>query len=152
TYTQFVNVWANSGGQPARNIHVQQIGPGAPTISRNDRLLAVIDQDDPRVWDLVADRELWRKPDPVRIATAVAFAPDGRTLAVSYDDCTILLWTLPRPQKGKPIPAAERVTVWELLASTDAGAAFAAQWRLVDDPDTALPLLRERLLPVAPAA
>src|SRR5262249_28547302 len=123
----------------------------AQAFSRDGRLYAFADEDVLRVWDLAAGREVWRRPDSVRTAVSLAFTPDGRTLAVGYDDTTILLWPLPTPEKGKPIATGERDTLWLQLASPDVAAAHAAMWRLNDDPKSAGPLLRERLIgtPVA---
>jgi hypothetical protein len=101
-----------------------------------------------RVWDLAAKREIWRNVDPVRTAYSLAFSPDRRTLAAGYDDTTILIWSLPQPDNGKPIPANERTAIWDTLASSDVVAAHASMWRLVDDPATAIPLLRERAPPI----
>src|SRR5262249_51805366 len=48
--------------------------------------------------------------------------------------------------KGKPLAAAERDAVWQALGSPDVATAHAAQWRLTDDADTALALIRGKLL------
>jgi WD40 repeat protein len=143
----FVHVWDVANDRPFLVIPVEPLNSITPAFSRDGRLLAFADLDVLRVWDLAAGRELWRRPDAARNVVSLAFAPDGRTLAAGYDDTTILIWNLPAPQRGKPIPEAERAAVWERLATDRA-----SQWRLVDDPDTAITLIRERLRPVAPAA
>jgi WD40 repeat protein len=147
----FVQVWDTAGGPPLANIPAHVLNYINVAFSRDCRLLAFTDADAVRVWDLAAGRELWRRADPARTAVSLAFAPDGRTLAAGCDDTTILLWTLPQPDTGKPIAAGEREVVWTQLASPDAAAAHVAMWRLTDDPKTAVPLLRERLIgtPVA---
>src|SRR5262249_32573010 len=119
--------------------------------SRDGRLFAFAERDALRVWDLAARREIWRRDDATRNVTALTFAPDGRALADGADDTTILLWSMPAPAKGKPIAASERDAVWAELGSSDVAAAHAAQWRLTDDADTAIALIRDKLL-APPAA
>jgi WD40 repeat protein len=86
-----------------------------------------------------------------------AFAPDGRTLATSCDDSTVLIWDLNRPLTGRPplpLPtmADETLKLWESLGDVEAAAMEPALWALVRAPDQALPLLKQRMQPVrAPA-
>src|SRR5262249_19838804 len=85
-------------------------------------------------------------------ARALAFAPDGRTLATGHADSTILLWdlTLRSGPRSGPLTPAQRDAAWNDLAGSDAARAYAAVWRFVDDPESALSLLQERLRPVPP--
>jgi WD40 repeat protein len=82
----------------------------------------------------------------------VAFAPDGRTLASGSADSSILLWdaTGRGGRRSGPVSDAQAEALWADLAGADAARAYAAVWRLVDDPRRALSLLRERLQPIAP--
>jgi len=126
--------------------------PSANSNSFDGRLLAVADASALRIWDLAAGREVWRKPDAVRSVLSLAFAPDGRTLAAACDDTTILVWLVPQVEKGQPIAVSERDSLWADLASEDPPKGHAALWRLIDDPATAVPILRDRLLPAPTAA
>ncbi len=146
-----VQVWETTGGPPIESIATTAFFYVPHAFSRDGRLFAFGEPDALRVWDLAAGRETWRREDATRNVTALAFTPDGRALAAASDDTTILLWALPAPAKGKPIAAAERDAVWQSLGSSDVATAHAAQWRLTDDRDTAVALIRAKLLP-APAA
>jgi hypothetical protein len=84
--------------------------------------------------------------EPVR---ALAFAPDGRTLATGHLDSTVLLWGLVPP--ARPLAAADLPRLWDDLAGPDAARAYAASWRLADAPGQALPLLRKHLRAAKPA-
>jgi hypothetical protein len=78
---------------------------------------------------------------------ALAFAPDGRTLASGGGDSGILLWDLTggaRPRKW----SGERLKLlWEALADPDPAKAYPALWQLAAAPGDALPLLRQQLHP-----
>jgi hypothetical protein len=80
---------------------------------------------------------------------ALAISPDGRTIATGHSDSTILLWdaTLRAGAKSRPLTAAQTDVLWSDLAGKSAGAAYAAVWRLVDDPEPAVALLKNRLEP-----
>jgi len=143
-------IWETLGGLPILCIPIKSNSYPA-VFSRDGRLVAFVDSDELQLWDLATRREVWRKSDPLRAVASLAFAPDGRTLAVGYNDTTILIWNLPQPEKQTSISESERDSVWADLASPDPTKGHAAMWRLIDDPKTAIPLVRERLLP-APAA
>jgi WD40 repeat protein len=81
------------------------------------------------------------------------FAPDGKTLATSCDDTSVLIWDINRPLSGKPpLPAprdaAEAERLYTSLGDPDAAAMEPALWALVRAPHLALPILKERLQPV----
>jgi hypothetical protein len=87
--------------------------------------------------------------------TALAIAPDGRTLASAAYDGTVTLWDLATVRAGRPdpVPPADPAALWDTLADPDAARAYAAVVALRDAGDEAVKLLRERLPPatVVPA-
>jgi RNA polymerase sigma factor (sigma-70 family) len=87
--------------------------------------------------------------------TGLAFTPDGRTLASSSFDSSVLVWDVAGVAARQPGPkarpdAAAVASAWNDLAGADAVAAYRAVWRLAEAPAQSLPLLRERLRPATP--
>jgi hypothetical protein len=136
-------------------------GPALFDFSADGQLLGVAGPDGVRLWETATGKEAGRVPVSGRgaaakdraCATALAFAPGLRTLATGHADSTILLWdaTLGRNSGGRPLTEADADALWADLAGDDAARAYRAAWRLADDPGRAVPLLRERLKPVAAA-
>lgn len=84
------------------------------------------------------------------MADALAFSPDGRTLASSNDDTTALLWdvarsrhTIERPVVKLDLSTLDRL--WIDVAGDNAVRAYAAMRRLAGSPQQAVSLVRERL-------
>src|SRR5262249_34884915 len=80
----------------------------------------------------------------------MAFAPDGMTLATGHADGTVLLWDMASSYK-KLTGGKERidaVACWADLAQADPRKGYAAVDRLASAPAEALPLLRQRIVPV----
>jgi hypothetical protein len=128
---------------------------GAMAMSRNGRLLAAGDMDYLYVWDILTGEELLKRPAPKRIrghyvvsfVSAMSFSPDGRTLATSFPDSTILLWKIPQP---KIQPAINLKSAFADLGSEDAGKAWSAVWAMAGSPKESVMLLRESLKPISP--
>jgi RNA polymerase sigma factor (sigma-70 family) len=130
-------------------------GPAVFTFSPDGRLFAVAGGEGIRFWETTTGKEIGSIPAPNRnalppgraFASSLAFSPDGRMLATGHSDSTILLWdaTLRGGASGGLLGGAEAETLWADLAGPDAGRAYAAVWRLVDDPQRSVLLLRERL-------
>ncbi len=78
----------------------------------------------------------------------VAVSPDGRALASGSLNGTTMVWDVAGPAGS--LPPADPGVLWEQLADGDVGVAFRAVWRLADDPDQSLPLLRRHLQPAMP--
>ncbi|MBX3400086.1 MAG: PQQ-binding-like beta-propeller repeat protein [Gemmataceae bacterium] len=83
--------------------------------------------------------------------TALSYSPDGRTLAVGWQDSTVLVFDAtgddaPKPWKDKPT-APEKL--WDALSGKSAREAWAAMRELTERPDVALATVREHVKPVA---
>lgn len=77
-----------------------------------------------------------------------AISPDGQRLVLGHLDTTFTAWDWPdllasATRSDGPLPAPE--ALWDSLASTDARSAVMAVQQLVDHPNVAIPLLRERV-------
>src|SRR5262249_46944277 len=85
--------------------------------------------------------------------TCLAFAPDGTRLAGGLRTGAALVWDVPPgPHRRLPAPAlaASRLEeLWAGLGGASPSGAHAALWELAAVPGQAVPLLRERLRPVA---
>jgi WD40 repeat protein len=82
--------------------------------------------------------------------TALAFAPDGRTLASGGGDSTILIWDLigrlRNPDtSAKPRTIAELDARWQALAGADAAGAYAAIGDLILGADASVIFLKSHL-------
>jgi WD40 repeat protein len=88
-----------------------------------------------RVWELASGKVRSELVDHPHWAVALAFAPDGRTLATSAPDSTILLWDMTgraafaRGPQEKPGPA-ELARLWARLDDPDPAVAYRAMARL----------------------
>jgi RNA polymerase sigma factor (sigma-70 family) len=114
---------------------------------RGDLLAAVF------LWDAWTGEEITQIVGPQRTVTALAFSPDGRTLATGGDDSTILLWDLSsqtHDEKAQPtaLTAAELEAQWTDLGKGGASADRAI-WTLARAGKQSVPMLKERLQRVA---
>jgi WD40 repeat protein len=105
-----------------------------------------------RVWELTTGKQAAEFAGHHSGVTALAFAPDGRTLASGGGDSQILLWDLPdrRTDSRRPIllTKEELETRWNDLASADAAKAFKTIAELAAAGDAAVRFLKGRLAPV----
>jgi dipeptidyl aminopeptidase/acylaminoacyl peptidase len=110
---------------------------------------------DIRVWDLATVTELTRFEGHRAYVSALAFSPDGRMLASGLVDSTVLLWDLaPSLRQARRHPAlrpADSEVCWADLAGADARTAQASIWALLDTPQQAIAVLKERLRPARAA-
>jgi RNA polymerase sigma factor (sigma-70 family) len=100
------------------------------------------------LWDVWTGEQILKLAGhPARIQ-CVAFGPDGRTLLTGSDDRTVLVWDL-RPKIEAPNEPSV-ASLWDVLAGTDATAAYRAIWQLADRPDKSVTFLKEKLAPAKP--
>jgi WD40 repeat protein len=109
-----------------------------------------------RLWDAVTGNELLRRTGFPSQATALTFAPGGTSLATGHADSTILIWDIAAPKRASERPdrelkAKDLERCWSALAGDDAPAAWRAVWEMAAAARQVVPLLRQRLRPVAAA-
>jgi hypothetical protein len=104
------------------------------------------------VYDLRRGKEVRRIKGLEADVTCLAFSPNGRRLLTGLTDGTVLVWPGSTGDAEKPAPLNEEglKRAWTDLGA-DPPKAFAARGRLASSPETALPLLKERLKPVRAA-
>jgi hypothetical protein len=102
-----------------------------------------------RLWELATGLEAFRLPlPPGNAVTCIAFLPDGRSLAAGMADTTAIIWDLTPAGAGGKLDDAGLGRLWRDL-SGDATASYRAARRLAASPKESVPLLAERLRPVA---
>ena len=101
-----IRFWETASGKELQTLHMGPSNPRKIAVSPDGTLLAVIGQGDRatenriRLWDVAAGKELRqlvptaKKPFPevTYYSTALAFAPDGRTLYSGGIDGTVIAW------------------------------------------------------------
>jgi WD40 repeat protein len=106
-----------------------------------------------RLWEVATGKELRCFKGHQGDIYALAFSLDGRMLASTSADATTLVWDVSGAQPEEPRPAKlspkELDALWDDLASADAAKAFRAIGLLSSVPAQSVPLLHERLGPVA---
>ena len=136
-------------GRPIAELPVD--GPAVFAFSADGFLFAVADRYTIRLRETASWKEVGSIAVPAGIAVspdrprvgALAFSPDGRTLATGHADGTILLWDA--TCGAGSLRRARADTLWADLASPDAARASSAIWQLADDRKQAVPFLSERL-------
>jgi WD40 repeat protein len=109
------------------------------------------------LWEVPSGERINGIESPQGDFSAVAFAPDGRTLATGGEDSTILIWNLASLDKATssptgPLTAKELDNLWSDLAG-NARQADQAIWKLALAPQQSVPALKQWLQVVsAPAA
>lgn len=125
--------------------------------SPTGRLLAAVveigSENAVEVWDLAPRKSLGRfHGTHAGQLLAIAFSPDGGTLAASADDGTPIIWDVSR--FDKPAPETELTTdhlenLWDRLLSEDAERGYQAMRMLEASSRTVVPFLKARLKPYA---
>jgi WD40 repeat protein len=125
-----------------------------PALSPDGRWLAYVNRDTLEVIDLAV---LLRSGQPgperkpalhvtVPETKVLTFAPDGRRLASSHADGTVLIWAMPPTHRNRGVD--EKAADWDALASALEPKAWSTLWALLDDPTAATDLLSKHLKPV----
>jgi RNA polymerase sigma factor (sigma-70 family) len=101
-----IRFWDPASGKELRRLHLGPSNPRQIALSPDGKLLAVIGQGDRgtenrvRIWDVAAGKETRQLIATARVpfgqvtnySTALAFAPDGRTLYTGGIDGTLIAW------------------------------------------------------------
>jgi RNA polymerase sigma factor (sigma-70 family) len=161
------SIWAIDTGQLVRSVPVLGY-VDALAFSCDSRLLAAVvrrgrtladgdveETSTIQIWEALSGQEIRRMDVLQGWVGALAFAPNGRTLASGGSDSTILLWDLTggvthAKAKTAALTAGELAGLWADLAG-DAAPADRALWKLALVPQQSVPFLREQLRPPAPA-
>jgi RNA polymerase sigma factor (sigma-70 family) len=154
-----LRIWETASGRTVT--HLKDARPGRQLVFHpSGRFVVASDFDGIRIWDVLTGKVVATRALPERlfststhgpVSNHLAFAPNGRHLAIGQHDGTILLWDLPLPPLPRTsLTAKEMDSLWADLADADAARGWRAVWRLASDPDTAS-RLRERLKPAGHA-
>ena len=97
-----------------------------------------------RICELVSGKAVLGFKGDRSEVEALAFSPDGKTLASGLRNGTALLWSLVPDQLSEN--NVEKL--WSALAGRDAAHAYRVQWRLAELAKVSVPFLQTRLRPV----
>jgi WD40 repeat protein len=123
-------------------------------LSRDGRRVAAVDNAGVgAVWDVATGWQLLEfrgTPDQIK---RLALSPDGKMLAVAAYDGTVQVFHLTPRRKPAGWSAKDLEALWKAMAGEGEAvlAAHRAAFALADAPKDAVPFLRERLRPSAPA-
>jgi hypothetical protein len=116
--------------------------------SADGRLLASSDNYVVRVWEVATGKEVRVFRGHQNEIENLAFSGNGRRLASSSHDSTVLVWDLSASSVAEGDPAAW----WASLSSADSAKAYESVWRMADAADdVGVPLLRKHLRPATAA-
>jgi RNA polymerase sigma factor (sigma-70 family) len=151
--TGIVKVWDVAGGQlvcslesPKTVLWSAAFSPDGRSVATGDSFGAVV------LWELASGKPRHAFVGHKSQIKSIAFSPRGRCLAVSSVDAPVFVWDVAGTLEAKQrrLSNDELRRGWSDLANEDAAVAFQALRRLCAVPEQTLPLLRERLKPVAP--
>ncbi|OAI54640.1 hypothetical protein AYO44_14565 [Planctomycetaceae bacterium SCGC AG-212-F19] len=132
-------------GRIAGRFNAVAIAPDGKLLAGADRVEGII-----RVWDLALLKEVQHFDGHDSDISALAFAPDGKTLASGSGDFTAMLWDLTAVRKKSQTPAdpltvADLETRWNFLAVDDGARAYQAITSLARGPRETPAFIRDRL-------
>jgi WD40 repeat protein len=150
--THFLRLW-----DTRRNERVHEFGTGTGyrstmAVSRDGRLVAAAFETTILVYEASTRHKVFEFRGHRQHVGALAFSPDGQTLATGGADGAILFWDLTGHRKDGRFTAipwrpGELKGLWNDLATDERGRL--AVWRLALSPREAVPYLAERVRPVA---
>jgi WD40 repeat protein len=146
-----ITLWRYEGRFHLRSEMMNKIHAFA--LSRDARSIAVVPKNSPKVeiWEVASGTKRGELVGHAGAVADVAFSPDGRQLASSSEDTTILIWDLHRPLQSAKLK--DRLTGDELaghlktLFQPDAAKADVAIWSLIHAAKDSVPFLKTRLRP-----
>jgi WD40 repeat protein len=152
-------LWETASGK----VRLRAAAGPAGTISAlaftpDSRLLAGGDESaNIRFWDTLTGAEVGRLTGHQGKIHTLAFTADGTRLVSGSADTSLLVWDVTGIGKGQSprsvaVEDGRHEALWHALAIHDPARAHLAALRLIAAPDEAVPLLRERLRPVAAPA
>lgn len=148
-----IHLWDALRGKELRQVGGQYGSIRHMAFTPNGKVLAAAsDGGSIRFWDAATGTVVAQVDGHGGGATGLAFSADGRTLISAGHDTTALIWDVQRCLESgvaaSKLTARTAAAHWERLADADAVKAGAAVADLIDHPDLAVALLRERLQPV----
>jgi hypothetical protein len=136
--------WSDSG-KPSLSFEQLRFSP-------DGKLLASSDGEGIHLWEVVTGKEVCTFRGHRGEVQSLGFSANGRRLASTATDSTVLLWDLTLASRPfGPVAEREVNACWSDLADQDAARAQVAVWRLADTPGVSIPFLRQRLKPVTNA-
>jgi WD40 repeat protein len=106
-----------------------------------------------RFWEVATGIEITHLQGHQCDVRALSFSPDGSRMASALGNATVLLWDMGALQAPsltiRSLTDLDIDRLWNDLAGADAHKAYQAIWALAAKPDKSIPLLRDRLKPVA---
>lgn len=105
-----------------------------------------------RFWEVATRTERWSFKGHEAHQFTMAYAPNGKTIAISWGDAAVRIWNtlLPVPDaKEKPSPK-ELESQWTEIGSEDGAKSFRAICHLIHWNNHSVPFLKERLQSLPP--
>jgi DNA-binding beta-propeller fold protein YncE len=148
-----IYLWDAGRGKELRQLGGQGNAVRSVAFAPGGKVIAGSSEDGTiRFWDVATGTILAQAEGHRGGVGAIAFSADGHTLVSAGNDTTALVWDVKRClESNRP---SEKVTpqtvsrLWDRLADDDGEKAADALSDLIEHPQLALPLLRDKLRPV----